>query len=102
MTSFANRSEFRNLYILDYKQPKTVLDDLCVADGIIHKTLFSMFEIIFIFNSEFEVFDERGRKIEANRDLLTSKNNYVDDAFVLIIFDNQLACLFIKKQMTLF
>lgn len=97
MASPSNRSGLRDLHIYDYKEPSTVLGGLCVAGGVTNKIFFSMLEIIFIFDSEFRLLDERGRRLEPNSDPLQVGKYYVDGAFVLIVLDNQLACLLMKK-----
>ena len=77
--STANRSAGRDVHIYNADDPTTVLGGLILTNGVTHANLYSMVEIILVFDSDSEYFlwDEDGAKVQRDGDLLQPGNYYI-------------------------
>jgi hypothetical protein len=72
-----NRSEGRNVYIYDAKDPATVLGGLVLTNGVTNANFYSMVEILFVFESTFLLHDEGGITVQRDGHPLQPGNYYI-------------------------
>ncbi|KAH8710195.1 HNH endonuclease-domain-containing protein [Phaeosphaeriaceae sp. PMI808] len=72
-----DRSRGRTVHIYDAKNPATVIGGLIVTNGVTNTSLYSMVEILMLFTSTFELYDENGAKIQRNDEPLQPGKYYI-------------------------
>jgi hypothetical protein len=72
-----DRSRGRTVHIYDAKNPATVIGGLIVTNGVTNTSLYSMMEILVLFTSTFELYDENEAKIQRNDEPLQPGKYYI-------------------------
>jgi hypothetical protein len=75
-----DRSGGRDVHIYDAKDPTTVLGGLILTDGVTNANLYSMIEIIVLFESDFGLRDKDDTKVERNHEPLQPGKYYINAA----------------------
>ena len=73
-----DRSEGRDVYIYNIKDPNTILGGLILEKGVTNANFYSMVEILIIFESDLELKLEGNINIERNDNLLQPGNYYIN------------------------
>jgi len=75
--SVANRSAGRDVHIYDANDPATVLGGFILTNGVSNANLYSMVEIICIFDTNFFLRDDSGLEIQRDEHTLQLGNYYI-------------------------
>ena len=73
----SNRSPGRNVHIFDSQDPNTTIGGLILTDSVTNTNLYTMIEIIVIFEGEFSLQNEGGIILVKNNDQLQPGNYYI-------------------------
>ena len=72
-----SRSGGRNVHIYDAKKPTAVLGGLILSNGVTNANLYSMVEILVIFDGPFSLRNEGGTEIIKDHHPLQPGNYYI-------------------------
>ena len=73
----ADRSLGRNVHIYGAKDRSKLLGGLMLNNGITNSNLYSMVEILLLFDSSFSIENEAAATLERNEDPLTGGKYYI-------------------------
>jgi hypothetical protein len=73
----ANRSAGRDVHIYDANDPTTVLGGLILTNGVTNGNLYSMVEIIFVFDHDYFLRDEGGITVQRDDHPLQPGSYYI-------------------------
>jgi hypothetical protein len=72
-----DRLRGRTVHIYDAKNPATIIGGLIVTNGVTNTSLYLMIEILVLFTSTFELYDENEAKIQRNDEPLQPGKYYI-------------------------
>jgi hypothetical protein len=83
-----DRSRGRDVHIYDAKDPSIVLGGLILTNGVTNTNFYSMLEILFMFESNFEVGHEGHTNIERKDESPLQPGNYYINAVGKFLYNH--------------